>query len=215
MNQIQIRPYRESDREAVRKIFCDTAFMGSPMEVFIDDRQLMGDFLTLYYTDYEPESLFVAESQGQIIGCLAGCVDSALKEKTWQQKIFLQLILSVIRKGLIFRNKSLKLAFYSAQSFFRGEFNWPAIPREYPAHLHINIAEGFRRESAGSKLMAAFLEYLKKRNVRGLHVATFSEQGSRFFLKMGFTPLWEKKSSLWRYILHRDVTTCVFVLRVE
>src|SRR5438045_9410278 len=67
-----IRSYRPSDRAAVRKLCCDTGFLGDPIDPVFEDRELFADFLTTYYTDHEPESSFVLEIDGQIRGYLLG-----------------------------------------------------------------------------------------------------------------------------------------------
>src|SRR5438045_8199396 len=67
-----IRSYRRSDRAAVRKLCCDTGFLGDPIDPVFEDRELFADFLTTYYTDHEPESSFVLEIEGQIRGYLLG-----------------------------------------------------------------------------------------------------------------------------------------------
>lgn len=89
-----IRPYAAGDREAVRRICCDTADAGHPVESFFSDRELIADLLMNYYTDYEPESVWVAEQAagpvitggpaiadepaiaGEMVGSLTGCCDT-------------------------------------------------------------------------------------------------------------------------------------------
>jgi hypothetical protein len=67
-----IRSYRPSDREAVRKLCCDTGFLGDPIDPVYEDRELFADFLTSYYTDHEQESCFLLEVDGEISGYLLG-----------------------------------------------------------------------------------------------------------------------------------------------
>src|SRR5262249_61326802 len=67
-----IRGYRRSDREAVRKLCCDTGFLGDPIDPVYEDRELFADFLTTFYTDHEPESCFLLEFEGEIRGYLLG-----------------------------------------------------------------------------------------------------------------------------------------------
>src|SRR2546422_6638559 len=67
-----IRGYRRSDREAVRKLCCETGFLGDPIDPVYEDRELFADFLTTYYTDHEPESCFLLEVDGEIRGYLLG-----------------------------------------------------------------------------------------------------------------------------------------------
>src|SRR6476469_10912316 len=71
-SQYSIRSYQASDRVAVRKLCCDTGFLGHPIDPVFQDRELFADFLTTYYTDHEPESSFVLEIDGQIRGYLLG-----------------------------------------------------------------------------------------------------------------------------------------------
>src|SRR5437763_15124889 len=67
-----IRGYRRSDRESVRRLCCDTGFLGEPIDPVYEDRELFADFLTTHYTDHEPESSFVVEVDGEIRGYLLG-----------------------------------------------------------------------------------------------------------------------------------------------
>src|SRR6266567_303292 len=67
-----IRSYRNSDRDAVRRLCCQTGFLGDPIDPVYEDRELFADFLTTYYTDHEPESCFLLEVDGEIRGYLLG-----------------------------------------------------------------------------------------------------------------------------------------------
>jgi GNAT superfamily N-acetyltransferase len=62
-----------------------------------------------------------------------------------------------------------------------------ALLAPYPAHLHVNVAEGARERGIGAKLVAAFAERASAAGVPGMHVVT--EQGMRnvgFYLANGF-----------------------------
>ena len=63
-----IRSYRTTDRGAVRRLCCQTGFLGEPIDPVYEDHELFADFLTSYYTDKEPESSFVLETDGEIRG---------------------------------------------------------------------------------------------------------------------------------------------------
>ena len=65
-NILTIRPFRASDRAAVRRLCCQTGFLGTPIDPVYEDRELFADFLTTYYTDHEPESSFVLEIEGEL-----------------------------------------------------------------------------------------------------------------------------------------------------
>src|SRR5205085_10015258 len=67
-----IRSYRSTDRAAVRRLRCQTGFLGELIDPVFDDHELFADFLTTYYTDKEPQSSFVLEIDGEIRGYLLG-----------------------------------------------------------------------------------------------------------------------------------------------
>ncbi|MCX7869289.1 MAG: hypothetical protein N2322_04990, partial [Terrimicrobiaceae bacterium] len=67
-----VRPYRPEDRAAVRALCCDTGYLGKPIDPVFEDRELFADYLTSYYTDFEPESCFVLEQGGKVKGYLLG-----------------------------------------------------------------------------------------------------------------------------------------------
>ena len=75
--QTDIRKFQSGDREAVRRICCATALLGNPSSIFFDGDEIFADAITLYFTDYEPESCFVAEHQGEVVVYLIGAKDAA------------------------------------------------------------------------------------------------------------------------------------------
>lgn len=71
-NNIFIRKFNNCDRKDIRRISCDTAFLEESRKVFFDDDEILADALTLYFTDYEPDSCFVAVKNDKIIGYIKG-----------------------------------------------------------------------------------------------------------------------------------------------
>ena len=67
-----IRNYQSRDRAAVRRLCCETGFLGKPIDPVFEDRELFADYLTAYYTDVEPEAAFVLEQGGTVKGYLLG-----------------------------------------------------------------------------------------------------------------------------------------------
>ena len=97
-----IRRYRRSDRDAVRKLCCDTGFLGDPIDPVYEDRELFADFLTTYYTNWEPESSFVIEKDGEIRGYLLGSRKPLLNQlySFWQNvSLFLKALTRYFRQA--------------------------------------------------------------------------------------------------------------------
>src|SRR5436190_7853909 len=67
-----LRKYQPADRARVRELCGDTGFLGNPIDPVFEDRELFADYLTAYYTDWEPESSFVLLVNGEIRGYLLG-----------------------------------------------------------------------------------------------------------------------------------------------
>lgn len=210
MEEIIIRPYRQEDRPLVREIAWDTALMGEPAALFFDGKEVFIDFLTGYFLDYEPESCFVAQVNGKVSGYLLGTRDSVLLSRVFRDKIFFPLLLRAVKKGILLKKKNLIFLAKCLGAILRGEFKMPDFSREYPATLHINLNRESRGKGCGSKLMAVFFDYLLDSKVSGVHLATMSETGARFFAKQGLRLLHKGKRSYFRHILHRDVPLYIY-----
>jgi GNAT superfamily N-acetyltransferase len=212
--EILIRPYRSEDRPGVRQIAWETGFMGEPSDIFFDDREILCDILTLYFTDYEPQSSFVAESAGRVIGYLTGSRDVRMLANIHETKILPRIILTSLMRGKMWKKKSRSMVGRCMVSFFKGEFKTPDFSSRYPATLHINVDKDFRRDGVGERLMAAYLQYLSREKVPGVHLATMSEKGLAFFKKQGFEVLYESRRSYFRHILGQDIVVSIFGKKV-
>ena len=91
-----VRPFESGDRNAVRRIFADTAYFGGPLEIYFDDREMLCDYYTTYYTDYEPQSCFVAEADNEIIGYLMGCLNTDRQKSVLRSKIVPMVLKSLL-----------------------------------------------------------------------------------------------------------------------
>ncbi len=200
MSDIVIRQFTKNDRADVRRISCDTAFLGMDNKLFFDNDEILADVLTLYYTDYEPQSCFVAVEEDKVIGYIIGTKDVRRMHITFNKRILPQTIGKALRKGFFKRANNLKFFLHVAVSFLRGEFFAPDFSRKYPATLHINIDKNFRGRKIGEKLIEHYLNYLKEEKVAGIHFGTMSEGAKKFFIKLGFSILFEGKHSYLKYI---------------
>jgi hypothetical protein len=129
-----VRRFEARDRAAVRFLCCETGFLGKPIDPVFEDRELFADYLTSYYTDIEPESCFVLEQNGRVVGYLLG------SRRPLRQQIhgFFQNI------RLFFKGMSRYPRYKRATRDFIGWIlrnSWrevPAAPRR-TAHFHFNV----------------------------------------------------------------------------
>jgi GNAT superfamily N-acetyltransferase len=214
VDEIIIRKYQGKDRSTIRKIAWDTAFMGDCGDAFFSGAEVLKDFLTLYFTDYEPESCFVAEATDRVVGYLMGTKNTEVLEKIFSSQILLPLIKRSFQEGIFLKKKNLAFIFHSLISLLRGEFRMPDISREYPATLHINIQKDFRRLNIGSRLISVYLAYLKEEKVGGVYLCTLSDSAAEFFQKQGFNLIYQGRRSYFRYILKHDLSAYIYGRRL-
>ncbi|HET9856249.1 MAG TPA: hypothetical protein VFP99_00300 [Chthoniobacterales bacterium] len=182
-----IRSYRKTDRDAVRRLCCQTGFLGTPIDPVYEDRQLFADFLTTYYTDWEPESSFVIEIDGEIRGYLLGS-RKPLKNQLysfWQNvSLFVKALTRYFRYNAASRR-------FVRWVLAHGPREVPAAPRRVP-HFHINLLPDARKMSTTRALMSAYLSYLYRcgeKRVYGQIVTFESRRGELMFERYGFKVL--------------------------
>jgi GNAT superfamily N-acetyltransferase len=81
----------------------------------------------------------------------------------------------------------ITLSHFSDVGYFR---DIDDLCRDYPAHLHVNVAEGYRNRGVGTALVGRFVEWAKLHSVKGIHLVTSSTARSiPFYRRSGFIPL--------------------------
>jgi ribosomal protein S18 acetylase RimI-like enzyme len=187
-NPVIIRPFKDKDKDALRQICCNVADRGRPIESFFLDRELAADALTSYYTDYEPQSTFVAEVEGKVIGYINGCCDN----RRWGLVMFWILIPGLLchafRRRVVFKEYFLKLA-YGSMANWRRFFSWRKQEfHSHEGHMHIGIVDEFRHQQVGGKLVAALMAYALTQGVDTLSASVQDNNTAacRFFEGLGF-----------------------------
>jgi GNAT superfamily N-acetyltransferase len=209
-SQVIIRKFQTVDREAVRRISQDTALMGESAALFFQGSEVMSDALSLYFTDYEPGSCFVAEVDTEVVGYIMGAVNKITAEDVFNRKIALPLLFKALVSGAFLKIKNLVFIYSCLIDLLKNGIKTPSFSKKYPATFHINIRNGFRGKNIGAQLVRAYLGYLKTRGVSGVHLATMSDQAANFFFLQGFKQLYQGKRSYFRHVLHRDVPLYIF-----
>lgn len=207
---VKIRKFENKDKQAVRMIFHDTALIGEPASAFFEGQEIFSDALTSYFTDYEPQSCFIAEAGEEVVGCLIGAKEKAVSEKIFFHKIAPGLFYQAFKQGLFLRKKNIIFLLRCLSDALRGRLIAPDFTQEYPATFHINVSKDFRGQEIGSGLMRDYLAYLKHEKVSGVHLATMSDSAARFFAGEGFKLLHTSVRSYFRHILHRDVPLYIY-----
>lgn len=207
---VVIRKFTAGDRESVRRISYETAFAGEPREKIFSDDVILADVFTTYFTDYEPQSCFVAVVNNKVVGYISGAKDAMAMERIFNQRILFGLVAKAFRRGVFLDRRNLRFFWRCLISMLKGEFRAPDFSREFPAILHINLDRNFQGQAIGSRLITRFLQYLKEERVLGVHFGTLSGGASTFFKKVGFDLLFQSKRSYLRAYIGKDLEFYVF-----
>lgn len=188
--KIVIRPYQVKDRDGVRQVCCDTGDKGEVVENFFMDREFFADVITKYYTDYESESLWIAEAGQKVVGYLTGCLDSR-RFKKMAVGIVLQALIKALFRKKFWNRKTWNALRALVKTGLKGGFRQGPTLEKYPAHLHINVMQAYRQQKVGPALIEHFMAQVKEFALEGIHLVTRGDNQSacRFFEKMGFRAL--------------------------
>lgn len=192
-----VRKYTEADLQGVRDIYGDDEFARPRLEQkFPRMKEYLADEVSYYYTHYEPESVFVAEVEGQIVGALLGAKDTPRQEKYTAEKIK-----PYLRKRCLSGAYGWPIWLYAAvlTDLAGRSLKTPEVDlRQYPAHLHIGILPAWRRKGIGVALMDRYAGYLRQNGIPGYHLyaASFHPLGVAFYRKLGLEDLGQFN---WRF----------------
>lgn len=161
------------------------------MENFFHDREVFADLVTRYYTDFEPQSLWVADYQGRAVGYLSGCLDN----RRYMRIMFARIIPAVFARsalrGAFLHQDTRQLLKAGLKSLVLGSFNRKDVSYAYPAHLHIDLDRAFRHQGLGLALVERFLEQLRQSRLSGVQASVCQDNrpACAFFERIGFSVL--------------------------
>ncbi|MBX3529216.1 MAG: hypothetical protein KF849_01330 [Rhizobiaceae bacterium] len=212
-----VRPYEPRDREAVREICRRTAYRNKGSAAVFEDGELFADYWTSYYTDYEPQSTWVLELEGKVIGYLSGCVNTADHKRIMARRIVPAVIGKAVWRlatGQFRQRSTRRMLWWMVSRGFREEPRFP-IDR-YPAHFHINLLrQGYGRGNF-HRMVSAFLDRLEELGVERIHAQaeepaeggawrqTATGVGAHLNVDQAFEFFAEKPSTFQQYVLGVD-----------
>lgn len=199
-----VRPYSPADRDAIRYICCETGFSGNPIDPLFSDREVFADFLTRYYTDWEPESSWVAEVDGRVVGYLLAC--ARYRYHKWAEFCILASLVPKVLWRLIRGRYDAPTKKYLQWCLTNGRKETPAAPKQ-SAHFHFNILPEYRNSGLGMQLVKTMVNNLRARGVKQVYgqIQTFEDRRTeRVFNKYDFHTLDRREVTKFQdYIGHK------------
>lgn len=173
--RLHIRAYRAGDRRHIAAIIAATALRGRPLAAFFEDEAVLLKVFMDYYLRYEPESCFVAERNGRVVGYIMGCKDTRRYLRLMLLRYGPQLLARVLTRVLTGRYRRIATYRTLWWALSRG---WREAPdadlRRFPAHAHLGVAAELQRDGfliylCMVRLGDALIRHFRERGIRGLH----------------------------------------------
>jgi ribosomal protein S18 acetylase RimI-like enzyme len=211
--RFEIRKFQAADRARVRALCCETGFLGNPIDPVFEDRELFADYLTAYYTDWEPESAFILVVNGEIRGYLLG------SRFPLRQQLY-----NLYNNVALFLRGMLRYPRYSAASkkFVKWILTqaWKEVPQSprRTAHFHINLLADARSVAGARAITDAYLKYLREhgeKRVFGQMVVFEDRRGTKMFERYGFKVLNRAEITKYRDLHPHPVYLCTVVKDLE
>jgi len=183
-----IRTYTPADHDALVDLFARAGADSPSGELW---RHLPSEQMVYLdpYTEHCPDTLFLAEVDGALVGYLTGCPDSALlpgEDELLTQAITRHKVMLRPRSMPFFARSLIDMA--TAKLRGRESASGEVADPRWPAHLHINLAPEARGTGVAMDLMRAWQDWLANAQSPGCYLQTLVEntRATRFFEKCGF-----------------------------
>lgn len=213
-----MRPFEEKDREQIRAICCQTGQRGNPATaVFFEDEEILPMLFADYYMDYEPESCFVAEVNGRVVGYYLGCKNTRRYIRVLVTRTLPRMCLRVLLKIFTLQYRQMKTYRTLWWIITRSWREIPSLPfDEYPAHAHSNVESGYRGQKINLRLSMAFRKQLIEHRVKGIYGVIPEEEGDDTFSthlsqKRGYKLIAVKRFTLWERLTGKKWYLKLFV----
>lgn len=211
-----VRHYKPEDRDAIRRICCDTGFLGNPIETIFSDREVFADLFTNAYLDYGADWAWVADDGGKIVGYLLGAISASFNY-------------TLMYSGFQTTVKMIKRAAtgcYAGHPRSRHFIRWLLTSgyREQPrhpenaAHLHLNVEKSHRGHGLGLRLWQAFEQQLETAGIRNCYGAFFSRPRRRpeaVYSRLGFSVFDRKATTIFQPEISEPVEVVCVHRKVE
>ena len=172
-NTVEIRPYRESDRDILRNILKNEASYTTKGGRNPGKKECLCYMYSDYYFDFEPQNVLVAVDDGIVCGFIVGSTDTELFGKK-----MMEVYIPKIRKHSVIWAMFHRICVRVNE---RQE-------RSGGVAFHINIDHNHQGKRIGTKLMDAMATLMRERGRKFLFLVTEGKKtaGFKFYSKIGF-----------------------------
>jgi ribosomal protein S18 acetylase RimI-like enzyme len=199
---VDIRKCVKADEKHVIEICYKTGFMGEDLTGLglFNDKTLFGYLFCSYYVRYETDNCFISVDSeiNKPIGYVIGTSNTKRQRRQFILRMGWIIALRILTVTVWRYPETIRSLLYLSTGIGT-EVNGYSISKDYPAHLHINITEGYQRMGIGERLIHSFEENIKS-EAKGIHLSTTTKNTKAvpFYQKMGYKILNKGPSRMWR-----------------
>lgn len=206
-----LRAYRKSDRENIRKLCCDSGYLGDPIDVAFSDRELFAAIFIDPYLDFYPDWTFIVEHQGTVVGYLSAAI--GIKYFIGQIRTGCFAFGRLLRGRLVGEDMTTR----NDRTFLHWLFfcSWRERVRRPPtmAHMHFCIHPNYRGQFLAQRLWSAFEYKLKAHGIvhyYGEVITCKPRQVIRVYERYGLKLYDQAPSSMFAHIDDRPIwSVCI------
>lgn len=168
---LTIRKVTQNDLKQVEYICRMTAGELSQKDEKVGN--LIAKIYSTYYVRAESDTCFVLDDNGKAVGYILCAPDQKRFQKGYRQNEV--KVISALDRGKGIFAWFLPLAYLP----FR---------KHYPAHMHIDLLEGYRSGGNGTRMVQTLLDHLREKGVPGVMLicGTDNTGAQRFYARNGF-----------------------------
>ncbi|CAN5126030.1 GNAT family N-acetyltransferase [soil metagenome] len=187
---VTLRHVQPDDLSALYAISLATGHAGTDASHLYADPELIGHIYSAPYACLEPSLALVALDDNGVAGFAIGVLDTAAWEDTLARDWWPALRQRYPDPGET-ESATWTADQRRAAMIHRPERVPPAIARDYPAHLHLNLSPRAQGRGVGPRLLDAWLALAGGRGARDVHVGVNRSniKAARFWERHGFRPL--------------------------
>jgi GNAT superfamily N-acetyltransferase len=186
--QLPLRPYRDSDLEAIYDICVRTGDNGGDATGKFEFPRLLADIFAAPYVYLEPSLAFVLPDDGdRPVGYVLGTANTAGFVRAYRDKWLPRL---ASRYPAPKADVPARDA-WMLEAFHRPERMLLTGADDFPAHLHIDILPSHQGTGNGRRLIDRFVDAAGIAGASGVHVtvAVANARAHGFYQRVGFKPL--------------------------
>ena len=193
-----IRPYRDSDRDALFDVCMRTAEAGGDARHLYQDQDLLPDIFAAPYAHLEPELAFVVDNGTRAVGYIVGTSDTARFVKEFRER-WIPLVRGRHPEP---SGRPATPDEHMVALLYRPERMIVPELADYPAHLHIDLLPEYQGRGYGRELAFTLFDALAAAGAPRVHLGMVTANtGARaFYDKIGFHEVPVKDAGVLTYL---------------